>query len=249
MDIIHFSNEDSDRFICCDLRILPGTAMPALHYILARFQLARYTPEHYSQYGIDFPLDIRNSVPKRQAEFIAGRVCAQASLQLYGHPNYRVSSGSHREPVWPPGFVGSITHSGKYAAALVSPDCALMGMGIDIEAIVRSQDRQALEALVVSAEEVVYLTANCGELSYECLLTLVFSAKESFFKAAFAYVQRYFGFDALRVEHIDRERRIICLRAVFALCEGFPEGRLYRAAYEFIENSSILTVVLLSRDN
>lgn len=249
MDIIHLADPDSDQFICCYLQILSGTSMHALPYVLGRFQLDSYTTEHYCRYGIDFPLDICNSVPKRQAEFIAGRLCAQAVLQLYGHNNYCVRSGSHREPVWPPGFIGSITHNGKYAAALACPDGVLMGIGIDIETIVQDEDRQALEALVVSADEVAYLTASAGELSYDCLLTLVFSAKESFFKAAFAHVKHYFGFDALRVEHIDREQRIICLRAVVALCERLPLGRLYQARYEFIGHASIFTFLLLSSDS
>ncbi|UUZ50689.1 hypothetical protein LP420_13630 [Massilia sp. B-10] len=94
---------------------------------------------------------------KRQAEFIAGRICAQAALAEYGNGRHSVAIGSHRQPLWPAGLIGSITHNGQYAAALVCPASALLGVGIDIESVVSDDARQAMTELVVSADEAAFL--------------------------------------------------------------------------------------------
>ncbi|HEU4842782.1 MAG TPA: 4'-phosphopantetheinyl transferase superfamily protein [Burkholderiaceae bacterium] len=243
----HRAAPQGERFIRCYSRVLPGP-MPALPYILARFALARYTSEQFALHAIEFPLNIRNSVAKRQAEFIAGRICAQAALTEYGGDGHCVAIGSHRQPLWPAGLIGSITHNGQYAAALVCPSHALLGVGIDIESVVSDEARQAMTELVVSPEEAHFLRGAAGTLGFDCLLTLVFSAKESFFKAAFAQVKEYFDFDAVRVIAIDPARAAISLRCVRTLCPRLPEGRVVEARFELLDSATILTAVLLGRE-
>lgn len=234
----------AERFIRCYSRVLPG-ALPALPYILARFALARYTSEQFALHAIELPLNIRNSVAKRQAEFIAGRICAQAALAEYGNGRHSVAIGSHRQPLWPAGLIGSITHNGQYAAALVCPASALLGVGIDIESVVSDDARQAMTELVVSADEAAFLRECAGTLGFDCLLTLVFSAKESFFKAAFAQVREYFDFDAVRVIAIDPARAVISLRCVRTLCPRLSEGLVVEARFELLDAATVLTAVLL----
>lgn len=214
-------------------------------FALARFQLASYVPELFPQHGIAFPENIRNSVARRQAEFLAGRVCAKAILENYGHARHAIGIGSHRQPVWPSGLIGSITHSAQYAAALACPASALMGVGIDIETIVREEGRAAMIDLVVSPEEVDYLHRCGAGLDFDCLLTLVFSAKESFFKAAFAQVQAFFDFDALQLLHIDPARRLLRFRCQQALSSQLVVGREVVAGFGFIDSGSVFTVILL----
>lgn len=237
----------ADRFIRCVVRSLPG-AQPALSYVLAQFQLAHYDPGLFAVHAIDCPPNILNSVPKRQAEYFAGRLCAQAVLRDHGHDNYHVATGAQREPVWPPGLIGSITHNEQYSAALVCRQSALLGVGIDIESIVDGEARLAMIEMIVSPQEAAYLRAQAASLSFDCLLTLVFSAKESFFKAAFAQVHQYFDFDAVRVEHIDVERRLIRLRSAYTLCERLREDNIYLARFDMLDHGAILTAVLLPDD-
>lgn len=214
-------------------------------FALARFQLESYVPALFPQHGIALPENIRNSVVKRQAEFLAGRMCAKAILENYGQACHPIGIGSHREPLWPSGLVGSIAHSREYAAALACPGSALLGVGLDIETIVQEQGRHALVDLVVSADEVAFLRLSDAGLDFDCLLTLVFSAKESFFKAAFPQVRAFFDFDALKLLHIDAARRQMRFRCQQTLSALLTEGREVMAGFGFLDGGSVFTVVLL----
>src|SRR5688572_29707947 len=62
---------------------------------------------------IPLPATLHGAVPKRQAEFRAGRYCAMTALtaldaRFAGCEVGRADSGA---PVWPAGIVGSISHS------------------------------------------------------------------------------------------------------------------------------------------
>lgn len=238
--------ENGERFFASITKVLPHTD-DSLPYFLARFQMSLFTPELFERHGIDYPQHIRNSVVKRQAEFIAGRLCARSILDMYGHGKHVVSVGSHREPQWPEGFIGSITHSGQYAAAIACPAKNIVGIGIDLETIINDDSRPAMIDLVASAEEVQYLLNHPGYVGFDGLLTLVFSVKESFFKAAFPQVKAYFDFDAVRVVDIDLERRIIRFDCEQDLSEQLRRGQTYLAHFEFIGDASVFTAVMLTR--
>ena len=98
-----------------------------LPYYLAAFRTDHFSAELFSQYAIDYPAHIQASVTKRQVEFFAGRLCARMILDAYGLERHVVATGKQREPLWPEGFVGSITHSGGYAAAIVCLSREMLG--------------------------------------------------------------------------------------------------------------------------
>ena len=75
--------------------------------------------------------------PARRAEFAAGRWCARTALgQLDGPVSAPLLPGHHGEPGWPPGYVGSITHTARFTAAAVAR-CGwrdgVRGIGLDAE--------------------------------------------------------------------------------------------------------------------
>lgn len=84
----------------------------------------------------------------------------------------------HRQPVWPAGVYGSISHCGTTALAVVSRQ----PIGIDIEEIFSAQTAGELTDNIITAAEHEQL-AGCG-LAFSLALTLAFSAKESAFKAS-----------------------------------------------------------------
>src|SRR3970040_1578684 len=55
--------------------------------------------------------------PLRAAEFRLGRRAAHLALKAIGSEPQPILRGSQREPIWPPGVVGSITHAGNHALA------------------------------------------------------------------------------------------------------------------------------------
>jgi 4'-phosphopantetheinyl transferase EntD len=133
---------------------------------------------------------IRNAVEARRREFATGRLCARRALSRLGVPASPLLSGAHREPVWPSGVVGSITHCAGYRAAAVATDQQLAAIGIDAE------PDEPLPAGVFDAiatgDEVAAVKELPPGVAWDRLL---FCAKESVYKAWFPIAQRWLGFE------------------------------------------------------
>src|SRR5450830_253804 len=102
---------------------------------------------------------IAGAVPARIAEFAAGRHCAHQALQAFGvAADVPLLRGPRREPLWPAGLVGSITHTAGYCAAVVAPASACAGLGIDAEHC--GQVGTELWPLLFDASELALLRAQ-----------------------------------------------------------------------------------------
>lgn len=117
-------------------------------------------------------------VSGRALEFITGRCCAASAMSEIGVTGH-VGVGAHREPLWPEGVVGSITHSGMYRAAAVARREYVSCIGIDVQERTPDAARAAVHALRV--EELRRAPAALDSFGTWSLLT--FSAKESIYKA------------------------------------------------------------------
>lgn len=76
---------------------------------------------------------IARAVPKRRAEFAAGRRAAHKAMEALGQLPSPVIMGPDRAPVWPAGLVGSISHCGSVALAVAGYEAHYAGLGIDVE--------------------------------------------------------------------------------------------------------------------
>src|SRR5215469_8800536 len=74
-----------------------------------------------------------DAAARRRAEFATARDCARRALRRLGAPDGAILRGSKREPVWPRGIVGSITHCAGYRAAAVARAAEILTVGIDAE--------------------------------------------------------------------------------------------------------------------
>lgn len=221
--------------------------LPAAAGVLVRFATAGYTPALFAEHAIDCPRSIVASVPRRQAEYLAGRLCARAVLAILGIASTQVGTGSRREPVWPGAAVGSITHSAGYALALAAPGARWQGLGIDIELVARDDTLAALASLAVAPSELAYLHEIAGaQQPLGFLLTLVFSAKESFFKASYGAVGRYFGFEAVRVAAIDVASGTLVLVVCETLCAGIGPGLRCPVQFRLVDEAMVVTWLALA---
>lgn len=124
---------------------------------------------------------------KRKAEHLAGRIAAVHALRELGHKNVP-GMGEQRQPLWPQGLFGSISHCATTALAVVSHQ----PVGVDREEIFTPQTAAEVATSIVSQTEKTRL-AESG-LPFEQALTLAFSAKESAFKATQGLSQAGCGF-------------------------------------------------------
>src|SRR5450631_452976 len=53
---------------------------------------------------------VSDASPSRRLEFLEGRACAHAALRRLGYDEAPILRGKARQPRWPSGFVGSISH-------------------------------------------------------------------------------------------------------------------------------------------
>jgi enterobactin synthetase component D len=158
---------------------------------------------HQLQRLYALPDQLHRAVLKRQVEFLAGRVCAQHVIEaLTGQKPATIPLQASRAPGWPPGIVGSITHTTNYAAALVGSATYYQGLGLDCE-VVLSADKLNLQKHICVPHELETLHEAHDQWPPENLLTLIFSAKESLFKCLYPQVQAFFGFSAARVVGLD----------------------------------------------
>jgi 4'-phosphopantetheinyl transferase EntD len=70
---------------------------------------------------------------RRRREFLSGRACAHAALAGLGRDEGAIGVGPSRQPLWPAGVVGSISHAGAWAGAVVAPAAAVWAVGLDLE--------------------------------------------------------------------------------------------------------------------
>lgn len=103
-----------------------------------------------------------------------------------------------------------------------------------------------MQTQIVSAGELAYLRTQPLDISW--LLTLVFSAKECFFKAAYRAVQAYFDFDAVQVVGLDLQRGRLRLRCVRQLCPGLEQDSGHEAYFELLDERTVFTAMVLAAD-
>jgi len=138
---------------------------------------------------------LERASPKRRREFTTGRSCARRALAALELPPAPILPGPDREPRWPAGAVGSITHCRDYCAAAVAPAGRFASIGIDAE--VHDELPEGVLERISLPEEREWLEAQDGETSWD---TVLFSAKESVFKAWFPLARRWLGFEDAHVD-------------------------------------------------
>ena len=134
----------------------------------------------------------------RKEHYRSGRICAGEVLSKLGARGQPVLRDPQtREPLWPEGISGAITHSGNWAAAAAGKTSDVLGIGIDLEDLERQVDSR-ISRHVCIPEEQKWLQ-ECGEDFLEQYLKIIFSAKESIFKAFFPYSRTYLHFHDARI--------------------------------------------------
>jgi 4'-phosphopantetheinyl transferase EntD len=167
-----------------------------------------------------------NASGKRRREFATTRACARTALAKLGLPSVPIVPGLRGAPQWPPGVVGSITHCPGYRASAVARDLDVVTIGLDAEPherlpagvldVVASGDEQARLAVLTAARPDV------------CWDRILFSAKESVYKAWFPLTRRWLGLAEARVD-FDPDNRTFTARLLVdgpvvngARLTGFP---------------------------
>jgi 4'-phosphopantetheinyl transferase EntD len=140
---------------------------------------------------------VARAVPSRRREFSTARACARAGLTLLGLPPAAITRGDRGAPEWPPGVVGSITHCPGYRAAAVARAADAVALGIDAEPdSPLPGDVLPLVSSAVERAGLADLAQTHPDVTWDRLL---FSAKESVYKAWFPLQRTFLDFTAAEV--------------------------------------------------
>lgn len=184
---------------------------------------------------ITLPEALNKAVPKRQAEFLAGRYCARQALAraAEGRAPFEalVPTRADRAPAWPEGYVGSITHTKGFVAAAAARADDVRSIGLDSEHVMTAETAENVRSMVALEGELAAL-AGSG-LDPTRLLTLVFSAKETLYKCLHPLVGRFFGFHEARLTSVDLEGRRYHIELVGGLSDEFRDGARFGGRFAF----------------
>jgi 4'-phosphopantetheinyl transferase EntD len=143
-----------------------------------------------------FPEELRaidSVVEKRRREFVTARACVRTAFERLGLPAHPIVNGERGEPLWPAGVIGSITHCKGYRACAVARAGAVLSIGIDAEPNAPLPD--GVLAQVARQEELSWLEDLSRTRPTVHWDRLLFSAKESVYKAWFPLARRWLGFE------------------------------------------------------
>ncbi len=151
------------------------------------------------------PERLRQAREPRLVTYLAGRYCADQALAAAGLKEpLPVQFGEEREPIWPAGFVGSITHTAQFAGAVVAPKNDIVGIGIDTEKLLSGTEAEEVRQTVApefAGINFVGLDADGGRNAH--VVSWLFSAKESIYKCLHPLVREFFEFSDVSVTKVD----------------------------------------------
>ncbi|HEX2853971.1 MAG TPA: 4'-phosphopantetheinyl transferase superfamily protein [Opitutaceae bacterium] len=139
---------------------------------------------------------VANASPGRRREFAAGRAAAKRALARLGIYCPGIPAGRDRAPQWPPNVVGSISHAHGVAIAVVSRSAEVLGLGIDVERTGAVSGEVVPLLLTGSEQQWLRVQATKGA---EAWATMLFSAKEAFFKFQYPATKAWIDFRDVEV--------------------------------------------------
>jgi 4'-phosphopantetheinyl transferase EntD len=187
---------------------------------------------------------VERAVASRRAEFTTARACARDALARLGAPAGAVPVGERRAPVWPDGVVGAITHCAGLRAAAVAWGHEVRTVGLDAEphvalpdgvlrAVSDAGERELLEALARDAPDVHWDK-------------ILFSAKESVYKAWFPLTGLWLGFEDADLRPAPDGTFTATLRVPGPLVDG-AELRGFRGRWVVRDGLAITAIALPAR--
>lgn len=176
-------------------------------------------------------------VPARKEAFARGRAAAHAALRSLGLDRGPILSGPSREPLWPQGATGAISHAAGFGVALVAPTASTDGVGVDLEQLRHAPE---LWDFVPRPEERGWLD-GLDPTDREAAILALFSAKESVFKAFFPRIRSFFGFEQASLTPTSSG---FVGRLADDLDHDYPSDRTFAITYRWFGDIVLTSVVL-----
>jgi 4'-phosphopantetheinyl transferase EntD len=171
----------------------------------------------------------RYTLKKRRKEFVSGRICARSALETFSVFNQPITMREDRSPVWPEGFVGSISHSNDLCAAVVTQQDQFQSVGLDIEVV---NDFNSNYCRHICTENELLRMTSLSEIDKQRDTALIFSAKESFYKCQYQITKAWLDFHDVEIL-IDNENKEFSVEFRDKIINSIISSTMFKGKYVF----------------
>jgi enterobactin synthetase component D len=179
------------------------------------------------------PQNLSSSPTNRKQEFLAGRVCAMKAAELIGIQISDIPTAKNREPVWPSGIVGSISHSNVMAVSCIAKSSDFISVGIDTESLIVEETIKAIKNAIALPSEISFLEESLKGIDFDLKYTLLFSMKEALYKAIYPLNKEFIDFHDVSLISLSIEKQTFSLRY---------RSRMF-AGHFTVSDRSVITIV------
>lgn len=199
--------------------------------------------QHQAELHPEEAVYVQNSVKRRVREFTAGRTCARRALDRLGIEDTPIRMGARRQPLWPAGVVGSISHGAGYCIAAVCTRNHFASLGVDIEAATPLSS--SLLNLVCTPLEREWCESQ-GSGFAGLLAKFHFSAKEAVFKCLYPVFGEELEFTDVHLQMALHEERFTA--QVSGISLGADSDLVLRGRFACTADVVLTVVTLQDRD-
>jgi 4'-phosphopantetheinyl transferase EntD len=219
-----------------------------------RPELAALFPAHvaYADLSGPSPLEplfaeeaayVARAVDKRKREFTLGRSCARRALATLGIEAQPLLPNPDRSVRWPAEAWGSVTHTDGFCAAVAALRSDLRGLGIDAE--MRGRVQEKLWSHIASEREIAWFRGATSAREADERATLLFSAKEAFYKAQFCVSATFVGFHEVELSFDHSGGFVVTVLSDIA--SAFARGTELAGRYVHL-NDHVVTGLVISHE-
>lgn len=184
---------------------------------------------------------LRNAMHKRRLEFTAGRLCARKALMQLGIENFPLLVGNDREPIWPAGIIGSISHTEGYCAVAVARKCPIETLGLDVE-LIWGLNRDCRRQICTQSE--LAWVESLPSDKKQANVALLFSAKECLYKCQYPISRTWLDFQDVAIT-INPDRGEFNATLLVNISGFFKRGTYFSGKYLF-RHGYVLTGMLMT---
>lgn len=178
------------------------------------------------------PLDYEKWRSKRKETFLAGRLAVRHAQACLNEAAKDIPKSEDGSPVWPNEYTGSISHTDSQAVAVLLPRSqgVIQYIGIDLERLDNADKLDAAD-LIGCEDEFVKLKSAGIEKAQRALL--LFSLKESVYKALYPTVGEYFDFLDVVLVSIE-QTDVFVFQVRRTLSRRIKSGYLVKGRYKML---------------
>lgn len=193
-------------------------------------------------YILPIPLIIQLGIQKRKAEYVASRLLVKNLLSYLGYKDFYLKNNLDRSPIWPNNINASLSHSDSYVIAIATKKNFFIG--IDIEKYMKQQTAKIIfNSLLTPKEQKSFQRVP---LPLHKLITLIFSLKESIYKAIWPLIKTPINFHYIIIETINIEKNTatIYLDKIYALKSLIMKKLIVKL---FLSETYVITLAMFKK--